>query len=144
MEKAKEQIDEKQAEKDARKMMEGQFTLDDMLKQMKQVRKLGSMKALAALIPGMPRLSDEQIEAAEKEMKSFEAIINSMTPSERAHPEILRFSQKSRIAKGSGKTNADVNRVLRRFEQSKEMMKQLKQYQKTGKMPKNGMRPPKR
>ena len=125
-------------------MMEGQFTLDDMLKQMKQVRKLGSMKALAALIPGMPRLSDEQNEAAEKEMKSFEAIINSMTPYERAHPEILRFSQKSRIAKGSGKTNADVNRVLRRFEQSKEMMKQLKQYQKTGKMPKNGMMPPKR
>ena len=138
VEKAKEQIDEKQAEKDARKMMEGQFTLDDMLKQMKQVRKLGSMKALAALIPGMPRLSDEQNEAPEREMKTFEAIINSMTPYERAHPEILRFSQKNRIAKGSGKTNADVNRVLRRFEQSKQMMKQMKQYQKSGKMPMGG------
>lgn len=135
VEKAKEAIDEKQAEKDARKMMEGEFTLEDMLRQMKQVQKIGSIGFIAKLIPGMPKLTDEQKEKAEKEMKVFEAIINSMTPYERRHPEVLRFSHKNRIAKGSGLTNADINRVIRKFEQSKEMMKQMKQYQKTGRMP---------
>ena len=141
VEKAKEQIDEKQAEKDARKMLDGNFTLEDMLRQMKQVQKLGSMKAIAKLIPGMPKISDEQQAQAEKEMKTFEAIIDSMTPYERKHPEILRYSHKNRIAKGSGKTNADINRVLRKYEQSKEMMKQMKQYQKSGKMPRGGNMP---
>ena len=88
VEKAKEQIDEKQAEKDARKMLDGNFTLEDMLRQMKQVQKLGSMKAIAKLIPGMPKISDEQQAQAEKEMKTFEAIIDSMTPYENT----LRFS----------------------------------------------------
>jgi signal recognition particle subunit SRP54 len=71
-------------------------------------------------------------------MKIFEAIINSMTPYERRHPEVLRFSHKNRIAKGSGYTNADVNRVLRKYDQSKEMMKQMKQYQKSGRVPPGG------
>ena len=100
-------------------MLDGNFTLEDMLRQMKQVQKLGSMKAIAKLIPGMPKISDEQQAQAEKEMKTFEAIIDSMTPYERKHPEILRYSHKNRIAKGSGKTNADINRVLRKYEQSK-------------------------
>jgi signal recognition particle subunit SRP54 len=137
VEKAKESIDEKEAEKAAKKMMDGTFTLEDMLRQMKQVQKIGSIGAIAKLIPGMPKLSDEQKEAAEKEMKVFEAIINSMTPYERRHPETLRYSHKNRIAKGSGLTNADINRVIRKYEQSKEMMKQMKQYQKSGMMPKN-------
>ncbi len=139
VEKAKEAIDEKQAEKDARKMMAGEFTLEDMLRQMKQIQKIGSLGAIAKLIPGMPKLSDEQQEQAKKEMKVFEAIIQSMTPYERRHPEVLRYSHKNRIAKGSGLTNADVNRVLRRYEQSKEMMKQMRQYQKSGRMPPGGM-----
>ena len=138
VEKAKEAIDEKQAEKDAKKMLEGEFTLEDMLRQMKQVQRIGSIGAIAKLIPGMPKITDEQQAKAKQEMKVFESIINSMTPYERRHPEILRFSHKNRIAKGSGLTNADVNRVLRRFEQSKEMMKQMKQYQKSGKMPPRG------
>lgn len=137
VEKAKEAIDEKQAEKDARKMMEGEFTLEDMLRQMKQVQKIGSIGFIAKLIPGMPKLTDEQQEKAKQEMKVFEAIINSMTPYERRHPEVLRYSHKNRIAKGSGYTNADVNRVLRKFEQSKQMMKQMKQYQKSGRFPPN-------
>ncbi len=137
VEKAKETIDEKEAEKAARKMMDGEFTLEDMLKQMKQVQKIGSIGAIAKLIPGMPKLTDEQKEAAEREMKVFEAVINSMTPYERRHPETLRYSHKNRIAKGSGLTNADINRVIRKYDQSKEMMKQMKQYQKSGKMPKN-------
>ena len=136
VEKAKENIDEKEAEKAARKMMDGDFTLDDMLKQMKQVQKIGSLGAIAKLMPGMPKLTDEQKAAAEKEMKIFEAVINSMTPYERRHPETLRYSHKNRIAKGCGLTNADINRVIRKYDQSKEMMKQIKQYQKSGKMPK--------
>ncbi len=137
VEKAKETIDEKEAEKAAKKMMDGEFTLEDMLKQMKQVQKIGSIGAIAKLIPGMPKLTDEQKAAAEREMKVFEAVINSMTPYERRHPGTLRYSHKNRIAKGSGLTNADINRVIRKYDQSKEMMKQMKQYQKSGRMPKN-------
>ena len=135
VEKAQDVVDEKTAEREARKMMDGNFTLEDMLKQMKMVQKMGSLRGLAKLIPGMPSLTDEQQEKAEQEMKSFEAIINSMTPYERKHPETLKFSEKNRIAKGSGKTNADINRVIKKWEQSKEMMKQMKQYQKSGKVP---------
>lgn len=135
VEKAKEAIDEKTAEREAKKMMEGEFTLEDMLRQMKQVQRIGSLGKIASMIPGMPKLTDEQKATAEREMKVFESVINSMTPYERKHPEILRFSHKNRIAKGSGLTNADINRVLRRYEQSKQLMKQMKQYQKTGKMP---------
>jgi signal recognition particle subunit SRP54 len=135
VEKAQENIDEKEAKRESEKMLAGSFTLDDMLKQMKMVTKMGSLSSIAKLIPGMPKISDEQNEAAKKQMKQFEAIINSMTPYERKHPEILKFSQKNRIAKGCGKTNADVNRVIKKWEQSKLMMKQMNQYRKSGKMP---------
>lgn len=138
VEKAKEVMDEKEAAKDAKKLLAGEFTLDDMLKQMKTVQRMGSISALAKLIPGMPSLSQEQQDAAEKRMKDFEVIINSMTPYERRHPDCLKFSHKNRIAKGCGKTNADVNRVIKQWEKSKEMMKQMKQYQKSGKMPPMG------
>lgn len=137
VEKVQEEIDEKEAKKDAEKILSGKFTLDDMLIQMKKVQKLGSLGGLLKLIPGMPKLSDVQKEQANKEMKNLEAIINSMTPEERAHPEILKNSRKVRIAKGSGKTNADINRVLKKFEQTKEMMKKMQQYQKSGRMPPN-------
>ena len=135
VEKAKEAIDEKQAAKEAGRLFEGNFDLEDMLRQMKMVQKIGSIGAIAKLIPGMPKLTDDQKEKAEKEMKSFEAIINSMTPYERKHPEVLKYSQKTRIAKGSGKTNADVNRVLKRFETSKQMMKQMKGMRNGGMSP---------
>ena len=135
VEKAKEVMDEKEAARDAKKLLAGEFTLDDMLKQMKTVQRMGSISAIAKLIPGMPSLSQEQQDAAEKRMKDFEVIINSMTPYERKHPDCLKFSHKNRIAKGCGKTNADVNRVIKQWEKSKEMMKQMKQYQKSGKMP---------
>lgn len=144
VEKVQEEIDEKEAKREAQKMMQGEFTLDDMLAQMKKVQKMGSLGGLLKLIPGMPTLTDEQKAYAEKEMKNLEAIVNSMTPEERAHPEILKNSRKVRIAKGSGKTNADINRVLKKYEQTKDMMKQMKQYQKTGRMPPGmgGMMPP--
>lgn len=135
VETAQANIDEKEAKKAAAKLESGNFTLEDMLKQMKMVQKMGSLGAIAKLIPGMPKISDEQQEKANQEMKVFEAIINSMTPYERRHPEVLKYSQKNRIARGSGKTNADVNRVLRKWEQSKLMMKQMKQMQNSGKFP---------
>lgn len=138
VEKAKEVMDEKEAARDAKKLLAGEFTLDDMLKQMKTVQRMGSISAIAKLIPGMPSLSQEQQDAAEKRMKDFEVIINSMTPYERKHPDCLKFSHKNRIAKGCGKTNADVNRVIKQWEKSKEMMKQMKQYQKSDKMPPMG------
>ena len=135
VEKVQEEIDEKEARRDAQKMMSGDFTLEDMVAQMKKIQKMGSLGGLMKLIPGMPTITDEQKEKAEKEMKNMEAIVNSMTPEERRHPEILKNSRKVRIAKGCGKTNADINRVLKKFEQTKEMMKQMKQYQKSGRMP---------
>lgn len=144
VEKVQEEIDEKEARKDARKLLSGEFTLNDMVAQMKKVQKLGSLGGLMKMIPGMPSLNDNQKALAEKEMKNLETIVNSMTPYERAHPEILKNSRKVRIAKGSGKTNADINRVIKKFEQTKEMMKKMKQYQKNGKIPPNmgGMLPP--
>ena len=135
VEKAQEQIDEKEAKKAMNKMMNGTFNLDDMLHQMKQVTKLGSLGGLLRLIPGMPKITEEQKEAGEKEMKNFEAIINSMTPYERENPEVLKNSRKVRIAKGCGKTNADINRLLKRYESMLEMMKKMQQYKKTGRMP---------
>ena len=135
VEKVQEEIDEKEARKDAELMLEGKFTLDDLLKQMKRIQKLGSLGGLMKLIPGMPTITEEQKEAGEKEMRNFEAIINSMTPYERANPEVLKNSRKVRIAKGCGKTNADINRLLKRYESMQEMMKKMAQYKKTGRMP---------
>jgi len=138
IEKAQENFDEKETRKTVNKMLDGNFTLVDMLEQMKQIQKMGSLGGLLKLIPGMPKISTEDQERAEKEMKMVETIINSMTPEERMHPEILRNSRKVRIARGSGLTNADINRMLKKFEQMKAMMKQMKQFQKGGKMPPMG------
>ncbi len=135
VEKAQEEIDEKEARRAANKMMSGKFDLDDMLNQMKQVQKMGSLGGLIKLIPGMPKITPEQQAAAEKEMKNFEVIINSMTFEERHNPEILQYSRKIRIANGSGKQVSDVNRVIKKYESSKEMMKKMEQYRKSGKLP---------
>ena len=130
IEKVQDNMDEKQMKKSVTKMMGGQFTLTDMLDQMKQVQKMGSLGGLLKMIPGMPKITEEQRMQAEKEMKNFEVIINSMTPEERDDPNLLKNSRKIRIAKGAGKTSADVNRVIKKWEQSKEMMKQMTAYQK--------------
>ena len=139
VEKAQENLDEKEMRKSANKFMEGTFTLDDMMDQLKQVRKLGSLGGLLKLIPGAPKITPEQQALAEKEIKNFETIINSMTPEERANPKIIKNSRKQRIAKGSGTTNADINRVLKKYDQMQQMMKQMQQYKKSGKMPPGGM-----
>lgn len=138
VEKAQEQIDEEEAKKAAKKMMNGKFDLEDMLGQMKQVQKLGSLGGLIKLIPGMPKITPEQQALAEKEMRNFEIIINSMTPEERHNPEIFQYSRKIRVAAGCGKQVSDVNRVLKKYDQMKEMMKKMEQYRKSGKMPPGG------
>ena len=137
VDKVQENISEEEAKKTVNKMMEGKFTLIDMMNQLKQVSKLGSLTSILKLmpIPGANKISSEQISSAEQEMKNFEIIINSMTPYERENPECLKYSRKNRIAKGAGKTNADVNRVLKKYEQTKEIMKQMKKMKKGGKFP---------
>ena len=135
VEKAQEEIDEKEAKKAANKMMSGKFGLDDMLAQMRQVQKLGSLGGLLKLIPGLPKISPEQQAIAEKEMHNFEIIINSMTYEERQNPSIFQYSRKIRVANGCGKQVSDVNRVLKKYEQMKDMMKQMEQYKKSGRMP---------
>ena len=139
VEKAEEQIDKEEAEKAAKKLMKGKFDLEDMLAQMRQIQKLGSLGGLLKLIPGMPKITPEQQAVAEKEMRNFEIIINSMTPEERHTPEIINYSRRIRIARGCGKQVSDVNRVLKKYDQMKEMMKKMDQYKKTGKMPPGGM-----
>ena len=139
VEKAQEELDEKEARKAASKMMSGKFDLNDMLENMKKVQKMGSLGGLLKLLPGMPKITPEQQAAAEKEMKIFEVIINSMTPYERANPEVFRYSRKQRVAAGSGRTVAEVNRVLKKHEQMKQMMKQMDSYRKSGKMPPGGL-----
>ena len=136
-EKAQENIDEKATKKAMNKMMDGTFDLDDMLAQMKQIQKLGSLGGLLRMIPGMPKVSKEQTEMASKEMRLMETIINSMTFEERHKPDILKAQRKIRIAKGSGTQVSDINRMLKKFEQMREMMKQSKNMMKGGKLPPN-------
>lgn len=139
VEKAQEEIDEEEAKKTTKKMMSGKFDLEDMLAQMKQVQKLGSLGGLMKLIPGMPKITPEQQAVAEKEMRNFEIIINSMTPEERHNPDVFNYSRKIRVSKGSGKQVSDVNRVLKKYDQMKAMMKQMETYKKSGKMPPGGL-----
>lgn len=130
VENVQDKIDEKEAEKQAKKMMAGKFDLEDMLKQMEQMSRMGSIAKLIRFIPGMPKISNDDLAKGEKEMKKVRAIIQSMTIEERRHPEILKASRKVRIAKGCAMEVSDVNSVLKKYEQMKDMMKQMKPYMK--------------
>lgn len=125
VDKANEVIDEKEAEKSLKKMQNGKYDLEDFLTQMKQMKKLGSLESLLKLIPGAKKMGLTNIKIDPKDMAHVEAIILSMTPYERKHPEVLKASRKERIAKGSGRPVMEVNRLITQFEQSKKMMKQL-------------------
>lgn len=132
VEKAQEAIDEDEAKSLEEKLRTQKFDLNDFLKQLQTIKKLGSLGGILKLIPGMPKIDD--LAPAEKEMKKVEAILQSMTKEERKKPEILKASRKIRIAKGSGTDVADVNRLLKQFEQMKSMMKMFG----SGKMPNLG------
>ena len=135
IEKAQENLDEKKLKKTMNRMMSGQFDLEDFLVQMEQMNKMGPLGAIMKLIPGMPKLSDEQKDQAEKKLKVTRTIIYSMTIEERKNPDILRASRKERIAKGSGTTVVDVNRLLKQFDQMKVQMRQMSQMMKSGRFP---------
>ena len=123
IEKAEEAYDKKNAEELERKMREQTFTLEDFLDQLHQLKKMGNLDQLIAMIPGGGSLKDVQVD--EKQMQRIEAIILSMTKKERTYPEIINGSRRKRIAKGSGTSVEDVNKLLKQFEQMKKMMKQL-------------------
>ena len=125
IEKAEAAFDEKNAKDLERKIREQTFTLDDFLMQMRQIKKMGNINQLVSMLPGVSAgaLKDAQVD--EKQMQRIEAIILSMTPSERLKPEIINGSRRKRIAKGSGTSVEDVNKLLRQFEQMKKTMKQF-------------------
>ncbi len=124
IEKAQQTVDEKEAEKLAKKVKEKGFDLNDLLDQMKQIHKMGSMRSIMKLIPGANKITDEQLEQGEVQLKKTEAIINSMTKIEREKPQIIDPKRKRRIAAGSGTQVSDVNNLLKQFDQMQKMMKQ--------------------
>ncbi len=125
LEKAESVIDEEEALKTAKKMQKGNFDLEDFLNQLKQIKKLGPLENIIKMIPGAKKMGLNQVHIDPKDMAHIEAIILSMTPYERRHPEILKASRKIRIAKGSGRSVEEVNRLLKQFEQMKDIMKKM-------------------
>ncbi|RSX55101.1 signal recognition particle [Bifidobacterium dolichotidis] len=125
IEQAQRQFDEEESRKAAEKLAEGSFGLDDFLEQLQQVRKLGSMKSLLGMIPGMAQHRKELEQFDEREIDRTEAIIRSMTPQERRDPSIIDGSRRARIAYGSGVTVSAVNALLQRFDQAAKMMKRM-------------------
>ncbi len=123
VEKATEEIDEKEAEKTARKMQQGKFDLEDFLSTMKQIKKLGPIENLIKMIPGAKKMGLNNVQVDPKQMAHIEAIILSMTPKERRNPDIIKASRKTRIASGSGTSVQEVNKLLQQFDQMKKMMK---------------------
>ena len=120
-------IDEEEAREMAKKMAKNNFTLDDFLKQMNQVRKLGPLQNIIGMLPGMGQVKDQlkDLDLNSKEVRRIEAIITSMTAAERENPSILNGSRRKRIALGSGTQVQDVNRLLKQFEEARKMMKRM-------------------
>ncbi len=127
IEQAEKTFDQEQALKAAEKLTGkgGDFTLDDFLQQMQQVRKLGSMSKIMGMLPGMGQFRDQLADFDEREIDRIQAVIQSMTPAERADPKIIDGSRRSRIAKGSGRTVTDVNQLVDRFFEARKMMMQF-------------------
>ena len=125
VEKATESIDEKEAEKTAKRMQQGKFDLEDFLSTMKQMKKLGPLENLLKLIPGAKKMGLNNVKIDPKQMARIEAIVLSMTPKERKNPDIIKASRKTRIASGSGTSVQEVNKLLQQFDQMKKMMKQF-------------------
>ena len=128
VERAQEQYDEEEARRISKKIAKNQFDFNDFLSQLAQIKKMGSMKDLIGMIPGMGKALKD-VEISDDAFKPIEAIISSMTPAERANPALLNGSRKNRIAKGSGTTIVEVNRFLKQFEQTSKMMKKMQSMQ---------------
>jgi signal recognition particle subunit SRP54 len=125
IEQAEKTFDADQAAKAAAKLQTGDFTLDDFLEQMLQVRKMGSLTKMLGMLPGMGQFRDQLENFDEREIDRIQAIIQSMTPGERAAPKMIDGSRRSRIAKGAGRTVADVNQLVDRFFEARKMMEQM-------------------
>ncbi len=135
VERAQEVSNENDQEKMMRKIMSGQYDLDDLMESMKQMAQMGNLGAIAKMLPGA-NLNEAQIASAEKKMVYYEILINSMTAKERKNPKILKLpSRKERILKGSGRPVQELNELLRQFDQSKKQMKEMSKFLKMGKMP---------
>ena len=124
VERAQEQFDEEEAKKLQRKLARNQFDFNDFLAQIEQIKKMGNIKDLMAMIPGVGK-AIKDIDIDDNAFKSVEAIIRSMTPKERANPDIINNSRKERIARGSGTTMQEVNRLMKQFEQIRKTMKSV-------------------
>ena len=124
VERAQEQYDEEEAKRLQKKIAKNQFDFNDFLSQIAQIKKMGNLKELASMIPGVGK-AIKDIDIDDNAFKSIEAIIHSMTPAERSNPEILNGSRRTRIAKGSGTTIQEVNRLLKQFDQTRKMMKMV-------------------
>ncbi|MGN1351092.1 MAG: signal recognition particle protein [Anaerovoracaceae bacterium] len=143
IEKAQEQFDEKEAEELEKKIRKNQFTLEDFLSQMGQIKKMGGMRSIVGMLPGVggQKISDEDIEKSEKEFIRMEAIINSMTKEERNNPKILNASRRKRIAAGSGQPVSQINQLIKRYEEACKVMKQFtKSPKQMGKKMRRGFR----
>jgi signal recognition particle subunit SRP54 len=124
IEKAEEVYEKEQAEEAAAKLLEGQFTLEDFLEQMQQLKKMGSLNKLISMMPGVPKeLKNVQIE--DKQLARVEAIIYSMTPAERADPDVIEASRRQRIARGSGTDASEVTALIKQFKDMQRMMKSM-------------------
>lgn len=125
IEEAEKKFDQEQSEKMAEKVMSGDLTLDDFLTQLQQVRKLGSMKKILGMMPGMGQMRDQLENFDDRDVDRIEAIVRSMTPAERADVKILNGSRRQRIARGSGTTVTEVNQLVKRFDAARKMMAQM-------------------
>jgi len=127
IEKAEKELDQERAAEAAEKMARSQFTLEDFLVQMREVKKLGPLQDLLAMLPGVPGAKQQlkDLEVDERQMARTEAIISSMTPEERRNPAIIGGSRRLRIAQGSGVSTHEVNAVLKEFAQARKMMKSM-------------------
>jgi signal recognition particle subunit SRP54 len=123
IEQAQQTFDEAEAMKVAEKLAKEQFTLEDFLEQLQQMKKMGSMKKMLGMLPGMGQMKQQLDNFDEREIDRTEAIIRSMTPAERRNPKLLNGSRRLRIARGSGMTVTDVNQLVQRFDQAAKMMK---------------------
>lgn len=133
VEKAQAQFDEEEARKLEKKIRKNQFDFEDFRQQLQQIKKMGNLKDLLGMIPGMGKAMKD-IEISDDAFKGVEAIINSMTPQERANPDLINPSRRTRIAKGSGKDISDVNAFMKQFEQMKQMMGMMNKMPMGGRM----------
>jgi signal recognition particle subunit SRP54 len=124
VEKAQEQFDEAEAKKLEKKIRKNQFDFEDFMQQLQQIKKMGNLKDLMGMIPGVGKAMKD-IDISDDAFKGIEAIIQSMTPFERNNPDVIDQSRRKRLAKGAGKDIAEVNAFLKQFEQMKQMMKMM-------------------